>query len=227
MTKKNILTTILDSIFTVVFNILFFVNADTHHNAAVWTCYGFLHFSYLMILITPLIETKEKKAYLSRLTTYSISFSYFLLELVFAVIVFVNVNAFSTKFVVTIQTTFTAIYLVLLISNLLANDATSKKQERHGIENAFVKTISAKSKCIESITQNTKLKNRISNLYYTIHSSPIKSSAEVSVYENKISSLFDDLEKVVGQTNDEKANELVEEIERIITKRNFILKNHY
>lgn len=226
MTKKNILTIILDSIFIVAFNILFFVNAGTYHNTAVWTCYVFLHFSYLMFLITPLIETKGKTTYLSRLSTYSISFSYFFLELVFAVIVFALDEVFGTKFVVSIQTTFTAIYLTLLVSNLLTNDASEKKQVRHDIENDFVKTISAKAKYIESITQNAKLKNRINNLYYTIHSSPIKSSAEVAVYENKISDLLHDLENAVTQTNEEKTNELIGEIERLVAKRNFILKSH-
>ncbi|WP_296333195.1 hypothetical protein [uncultured Treponema sp.] len=223
MTKKNILMIILDSIFIVAFNILFFVNAGTSHSLGVWTCYGFLHFSYLMILLTPLIETKS--TYLSWLTTYSISFSYFLLELVFAVMFFVNVDAFGTKVVVSIQTILTAIYFVLLVSNLLVNDATAKKQTRHDMENDFVKSISVKAKYIESIAQNSKLKSRINNLYYTIHSSPIKSSAEVSVYENKISDLLDNLETAVTQVNEEKANELAGEIERVVTKRNFILKS--
>lgn len=225
MTKKNILTIILDSIFIVAFNILFFINAGTSHTSAVWTCYGFLHFSYLMILLTPVIESKGKTAYLSGLTTYSISFSYFLLELVFAVIgVFTLDEVFGTKFIVSIQIIFIAIYFILLVSNLLANDASAKKQSKHDIENDFVKTISSKSKYIESITQNAKLKNRINNLYYTIHSSPIKSSAEVAVYENKISDLLDALENAVTQANEGKTNELVGEIERLVAKRNFILK---
>ncbi|WP_294431860.1 hypothetical protein [uncultured Treponema sp.] len=63
-------------------------------------------------------------------------------------------------------------------------------------------------------------------MYYTIHSSPIRTSPEVALYENKISDMLDNLENAVSQANEEKANELVGEIERIVAKRNFILKTN-
>ena len=223
MTKKNILTILLDSIFVIAFNVLFFVNGGTDHVAAIWVCYGFLHFSYLMVLLTPVIEAKGKTAYLSRLTTYSISLLYFLIELVFAIII-VATKVDKIKIIISVQTIVTALYLIVLITNLLANDSTAKKQEKHDIENDFIKTVSAKTKYIETITTDPGLKNKINNLYYSIHSSPIKTSNEVSVYEMKITELLDNLEGVVS--NDKVAAfEKITEIEQILNKRNFILKS--
>ena len=49
---------------------------------------------------------------------------------------------------------------------------------------------------------NEKLKNKVNNLYYTIHTSPIKTCNEVSVYEEKIDTLLCDLEKIASE-NDE------------------------
>ena len=83
MTKKNILTIILDSVFIIAFNILFFLNGGTHHVAAVWTAYGFLHFAYLMVLITSLIAAHGSTAVLSKTTTYTISLFYFVVELMY------------------------------------------------------------------------------------------------------------------------------------------------
>ncbi len=224
MTKKNILTIILDTVFIVAFNILFFVNKGTNHNAAVWICYGFLLFSYVMILLTPVIEAKGKTAYLSRLSTYSISFIYFVIELVLSVIIFFNDRIIDTKLIVSIQTILTAIYIIVLVTNLLANDSTAKKQLRHDIENNFIKSISAKAKFIESITTDSKLRSRINDLYYTIHSSPIRSSTDVSVFEKNITDLLNKLEDSVSKNSEKEANELITEIERLVNKRNFMLR---
>ena len=94
MSKKNILTIILDSVFVIAFNLLFFLNGGTQHVAAIWTAYGFLHFAYLMVLITPLIASKGSNAVLSKTTTYTISLLFFIVELFFAIIIFINVIVF-------------------------------------------------------------------------------------------------------------------------------------
>ena len=63
--------------------------------------------------------------------------------------------------------------------------------------------MSSKAKYIESIAQPS-LKNKINNLYCTIHSSPIKTSADVSVYEENIESLLNELEEFVSHNNEQK-----------------------
>ena len=217
MNKRNILTIILDSVFVVAFNILFFVNNGTAHPTSIWICYVFLHFAYLMVLLTPLIESKGKTSYVSKLTTYSISLLYFLLTLFFAVFVFFYNNMKNQNQIRT------NLYFVVLLSNVLVNDSIANKQVRHDIENDFIKTISAKTKYIESITNDLVLKNKINNLYYTIHSSPIKTSSDVAVYENKISELLDDLENLVA-SDKVAASEKIVAIEQLLNKRNFMLK---
>lgn len=262
MKKRNILTIIFDSVFLIAFNILFFVNGSAYPTAT-WICYGFLHFSYLMILLIPAIEAKGKTAYLSALTTYSISLTYFLLELFFSIFIFTltvdktkladliqrivpfysaalassllnsitilsEFSAFvseidTTKFVIFVQVILTAVYIILLIPNLLVNDTIAKKQEMHDIQNDYIKTISAKAKYIESITGDAVLKNKINNLYFTIHSSPIQTSADVAFYESKIPELLDELESLVA-SDKIAASERIVAIEQMLNKRNFMLK---
>ena len=182
-----------------------------------------------MVLLTPLIESKGKTSYVSKLTTYSISLLYFLLTLFFAVFVFFynnmeNQNQIRTNIVISILTILTAIYLVVLLSNVLVNDSIANKQVRHDIENDFIKTISAKTKYIESITNDVALKNKINNLYYTIHSSPIQTSTEVAIYEEKIMNLLNLLEESTAHSDVLKSREQILEIEQLINKRNFMLK---
>ena len=222
MTKKNVLTIILDTAFVVAFNIIFFLNGGTQHVSSVWTCYVFLHFAYLMVLITPVIEAKGQTGYLSKLTTYSISLVYFLIELLFSIVVFIS-ELNKLKLIISVQTVITSIYIIILMINLLANDSTARKQERHNIENDFIKTIALKAKYIESITLNPSLKKQINNLYYSIHSSPTRTSSEVVVYETKITDLLEDLETDI-KGDSVAASEKIVEIEQMLNKRNFMLK---
>ncbi|MBO4639066.1 MAG: hypothetical protein J5710_04855 [Treponema sp.] len=154
MTKRNRLIIILDSVFVAAFNILFFMNAGSSHDTSIWICYGFLHFAYFMVLLTPVIEANGKNAYLARLTTYAISFLYFLTEFILTVFVVLyesqNGDSLGIKFVISIQTILTAIYLIVLLSNLLANNATSSKEAEHDAQNGFIKTMSSISNLLQN-----------------------------------------------------------------------------
>lgn len=229
MKKRTILTIILDSVFVVAFNALFFLHGGAHSAVSAWVCYGFLHFAYLMVLVTPLMESKGKTASLSRLTTYSISLSYFAINFVFALFIFfyrdsIGIIRFGFATVVSVEIILTVLYIIILATNLLTNDTIAKKQAAHDAGNAFIKTISAKAKYIETLAVEQTLKNRLNDLHATAHASPIHSSSEVAVYEEKIVTLLDELEKNVEQTNAEKSTELIAEIVRLLNKRNVMNK---
>lgn len=126
MKKRDILTIILGSILVVVFNLLFFLNAGISHSTSVWVCYVFFHFAYLMVLLTPAIESKGKDSYISKLTTYAISFLYFLVEFALAVAVLIfKLN--NARVIVSFEMLVTAVYLFALIPNLLVNDLVASR----------------------------------------------------------------------------------------------------
>lgn len=221
--RKNILITILYSVFLVAFNALFFINAGFNHALSIRICYGFLHFAYLMVLITPFIEAKGKTAYLSKLTTYSISFLYFIIEFIFTLVIFYSEYT-GVKTVISVEIFITAIYVSVLLINLLANDATANKQVRRDRENNFIKTSSAQLIFIESVTANRNLKNKINDLYRTLHSSPIGTSSDVTLYEKSIVDLLNKLESGVEKQDEQVSLVQLTEIERFVNKRNLILK---
>ena len=72
---------ILNSIFLVVFNALFFVLGGTDRNTSVWISYGFIHFAYFMLLLTPRLTRGEKSWTALGFPLYVISAVYFLVEL--------------------------------------------------------------------------------------------------------------------------------------------------
>lgn len=222
MKKKNILIILLDSVLIIAFNVLFFTNGGFKHFSSLWICYVFCNFSYMMVLITPAIEEKGKSSYLSKITTYLVSLIYFLLELILA-IVFFSTKTDNSKLIISVQTILIAIYLIVLISNISANNSIEKKQPSFDMQNNFIKIISLKAKSLESTATDKTLKNKLNNLYYLIHSSPIKTCDEVSAYENKIQELLEDSENLVTEDEASVSNKIIEIVE-ILNKRNNILK---
>lgn len=223
MSKKNILTIVLDSVFIIAFNILFFLNGGTQHVAAVWTAYGFLHFAYIMVLVTPLIASRGSTAVLSKTTTYTISLLYFLTELIFAIITFATKTE-RIKLVISIETVLTAIYVIVLVINLLADDSIEKKQNRHEAENDFIKGISNQIKYIESTVSDKTAKSKLESLYYLAHSSSCKSDDSLKFYENEIVRNISTLEEFASKNDVGEVIRISGEIERLLNKRNFEIK---
>lgn len=223
MAKKNILTIILDSVFIIAFNILFFLNGGTQHVAAVWIAYGFLHFAYLMILVTPLISSRGSTAVLSKTTTYSISLFYFVVELIFAIVTFATKTE-HIKLVISIETVITALYAIILIINLLADDSIENKKKKHDSENDYIKGISSQLKYIETLISDKTAKAKIESLYYLSHSSPSKSDESLRFYENEIVRNISILEESANKNDSEQVISISGEIERLLNKRNFEIK---
>jgi len=81
MKKINALWIVLSLIFPLVFNAIFFVAGGTEHKPAVWITYGFIHFSYLMLLLTPFLIRNDRSSAVFGFTLYTTTACYFLVEL--------------------------------------------------------------------------------------------------------------------------------------------------
>ena len=121
MNKKNFLWVILDLIFLVIFNVVFFVISGTEHPASVWISYGFIHLAYIMLLITPKLIRKSSSSSVFGFSLYSISSTYFLVEFIIGVIfIFAKPESYKVSLVVQIITF--GIYAAMIISHIIANE---------------------------------------------------------------------------------------------------------
>lgn len=224
MTKKNILTIVLDLIFIASFNLLFFINGGIVHTASVWTIYGFLHFAFFMVLVTPLISARGTTAIQSKTVIYAISLLYFFVELIFAII-FIFFVILGFRLTLSVEIIVTALYLVVLTVNLLADDSTEKKQAKIENDSLFIKNISAKIKYILTLLSDKNAKSRLENLYDLAHSSQAKSSEAVKVYENEILKNLCELENAAEKNETDEVLKIALQIEKLLNKRNLEIKS--
>lgn len=222
MKRKAILWMLLDLIFVVVFNIVFFVVGGASRPASVWISYCFIHFAYAMTVATPFITKKSKQAVLG-VSVYAISSGYFLIEFIVG-LVFILISPKSFKPALVVQLILAAIYLAMLIIFLLANESTNESLEREETENDFIKASASRVKLLMGKLGEKGCDKALENLYDLIHSSPSRSSSSVKQLEQQCKDLISQLETSVNNKEKENTIDIAGRIEELFKERNQILK---
>ena len=223
MDKKRFLWIILDLVFLIVFNVVFFVAGGTKHEATVWISYGFIRFAYIMMLITPFLVKKSTNTAVLGFPLYSISSAYFLVAFIVGLI-FIFTHPESYKMSLIVQVIIAGIYAIMLISNMIANEHTAESVERHEMELRYVKDASAHLKSIMDSVSDKAMRKKIERLYDLLHSSPAKSNSTVRDYELAVLDHIDALENDLSRGDIPAANATISKIERNASERNRRLK---
>ena len=224
--KKNILYILLDSVFLILFNTIFFVAGGNEHPASVWISYAFIHFAYIMLLITPLLIRKCSSAAVFGFSLHSISYFYFFAEFV-AGLIFIFAKGESYKPSLLTQIVIAGIYIILLIVNMIANENTADSIDRHERELVFIKESSSRVKLLIGKLSDKKADKELEKLYDLIHSSPARSSESVQNIEITIVNRIIDLEYAVRSDDNENTINICKKIISLVEERNAILKSSY
>ena len=219
MNKKNFLWVILDLIFLVIFNVVFFVISGTEHPASVWISYGFIHLAYIMLLITPKLIRKSSSSSVFGFSLYSISSTYFLVEFIIGVIfIFAKPESYKVSLVVQIITF--GIYAAMIISHIIANEYTADNIERHELELQYVKNCSAQLKGIMNQVEDKIIKKKVEKAYDTLHSSPVRSNNTARDYELTVMDLIEVLEQNIERNDLIAASTTLDKILKNADERN-------
>ena len=224
MNKKTVLNILLDSIFIIVFNIVFFVLGDGEHPASVWISFGFILFSYIMVIITPFITRKCTNATIFSLPDYLFSSTYFFVEFVVGLI-FIFIRSESFEIPLIIQIILAAIYAVILISNALANENSADAIEASENEVAYIKSIASRVKLLIGKASETQANKEIERVYDLLSTSPTHSNELVKNIEDYIRNRVIVLEDAVASDESTVIIMVAEEIIDLVEDRNSRLKN--
>jgi hypothetical protein len=221
MKRVNILWFLLDSLFLIVFNLLFFMLGDVGDSiTSVWISYGFIHFAYLLLLVTPLLA-KRSNADTSR-PLFAITSIYFIIELIVGVTL-ILIAPETVKATIIIQVILAAGFIAWLLVHLIANEHTAVSSERHEIELQYVKQSSAMLQSVLGRISDKPAAKKVERLYDLIHSSPVKSTDNVHSLEEQIISEIRRLNNI-GQNETEQIVTTADKIYQLAEERNRQLK---
>jgi signal transduction histidine kinase len=219
MNKKSLLYILLDLVFLVVFNVVFFVIGGAEHVASVWIAYGFIHFAYLMILVTPFLIRKSSSSAVFGMSIYSVSATYFFVEFVVGLI-FIFIASDSYKASLVVQVIIAGIYAVILLANLIANEHTADNVAKHEAEVAYIKNTAAELKALIGKASDKRANKEIEKAYDVVHASPTKSSSVVVGIEKSIYCAVAELRDAVKNNDTAQTVVIAKEIAELTEERN-------
>lgn len=219
MKKTRIYWIILDLIFLVVFNILFFSMAGAKgHPASVWISYGFIHGSYLMLLLTPYFVTKGKSADVYGYSLYTIASGYFLIELV-AGVIFILLHPQDWKPALIVQIVLMAAYAFAMLTSMLANEKTASNEARIQNDLKFVRNASAQLESILNSTEKKEIKKLVERAYDAAKSCQVKSSPAVAALESGMMNQIGAIQRAVFSEEKESVEKEVQLFVRMAQER--------
>lgn len=223
MRKKSILWILLDLVFLIVFNVVFFVAGGTGHSASVWLAYGFIHLAYLMVVLTPFLIRKSRSAAVFGFSIHSISSAYFLAE--FAVgVIFILLKLESIKVPLIVQVVLAGAYAAILLSHLIANESTADSLKRQERETDFIKSSASRVKVLIGKGGDKKTDKLIEKAYDALHASPTRSSEAVRPLEKQITDSIAALENAVKAQESRQIKDCSEKIISLTDERNRLLR---
>ena len=221
--KKKILWIILCFLFLIVFNVVFFVVGGMEHKASVWISYGFIHFAYFMLLVTPkLIRGGESEAVFG-FSLFTISSTYLLVEF-FIGVLFILISLNGYKAALLIQICIAGFYGVALVSNMIANEHTADAEEKRRHQIAYVKEASTRLKHLLDNIGDKEAKKKVERAYDAMDSSPVQSRPDLEHMENRIFQTIKELEFSVSTGNKDRIISLANILLASINERNLLQK---
>lgn len=213
----------LNSIFLIVFNVFFYMlrDASKHHESA-WISYGFIHFAYFMLLVTPFFISKGAFSANYNRPLFLISSLYFWSVLMVGR-VFIGIKT-ETSTTWLVEVVLLGVFAIWFISNLIANKHTANTIETHEQELQYVKITSSQLKSIMHQITDSKTNKQVEKLYDYIHSSPIKSSPCVFEIEQNIMHEIDNLFNPNHFNDNTFIFEITNKILQMAIERNRLLK---
>lgn len=184
-------------VFLIVFNVVFFVAGGTDHPNSVWLSYAFVHFAFIMLVATMVLARNQSGPAVLGLSLYALASVYFVLELIVGV-VFILLAQDDIVPALVVQVILAGLFLVLLFSNMRANEQTVMAVEQRNVEISYIRTATMRMKDLIGSTDDTATNKVIEKAYDVVHASPTKTDASVVQYEIDLLDAIDKLEEAVA-----------------------------
>ncbi len=223
MKKTKTFWYMLNSIFVIVFNLYFFLLKDLEQHNSVWISFGSIHFAYLMFLLTPYFVRKGSTSADYGRPLFAINIGYFFLALIVG-IVFIAISPESITVTLLVQVTIAAVFAIILLTNLIANEHTAESIERRELELKYVKEASSKLDALGKQISDNANRKKVENAYDLIRSSQTKSSGSVEFLEREVMSQISKLEALIKQNRFDEIEDAVNQICQSAEERNRQLK---
>lgn len=221
--KGNIFKVVIGSIFIVLFNALFFYLGGIEHTEVDWICYGFIHASYLCVLLTPLFCKSGKGLEVLSYSLYLRALFYFFTELVIGCICLV-IAPENPTWPLVLQGTLLAIFLVLQMMSVLANDATIQSSQKQKEESLYLRDMVQRIRISMRDISDADIKKHLERCYDAISNSSLQSYPQAKDAEINLNNAVEVLCSAIENRDYENIEVKVKAVIYAVQDRNSIIK---
>ncbi len=221
--KKNVFKVLIALVFLVLFNTLFFYLGGTEQTKVNWICYGFLHASYISLLLTPIFCKSGKGLEVLAASLYLRALFYFFTELVIAVSC-IAIAPESPMWPLIIQSVLLAIFLILQMMSVLANDATINSVQKQREESLYIQDMSQRIKTCMRDVSDPMLKKKVGKCYDAVNNCSLQSFPEAKNAEGELRNAVEILCSKIECNNCECLDADVQKVLKAVQNRNDVIR---
>ena len=221
--KTTLIRIVFTLVFLVVFNTLFFLLCGTDNPTSVWVSYAYIHVAYFTILFLPVLKTKGDASYYLSSVLYGQAITYFILELI-AGVVFIIYRMESPVWSLVVQTALWLIFVVLILGNAWANQATAQSLEKRKQDIDAYQSMRMSLKRLMAKTDKPVLKRLIADCSDKLEASSSRQTQESEKIDIEIEQAIASLRQSITESNVEESTSLARQLAGLIEERKTILK---
>lgn len=221
--KTTLIRIVFTLVFLVVFNTLFFLLSGTDNPTSVWVSYAYIHVAYFTILFLPVLKTKGDASYYLSSVLYGQAITYFILELI-AGVVFIVYRMESPVWSLVVQTALWLIFVVLILGNAWANQATAQSLEKRKQDIDAYQSMRMSLKRLIAKTDKPELKRLIADCSDKLEASSSRQTQESEKIDIEIEQAIASLRQSITESNVEESTSLARQLAGLIEERKTILK---
>lgn len=221
--KTTLIRIVFTLVFLVVFNTLFFLLSGTDNPTSVWVSYAYIHVAYFTILFLPVLKTKGDASYYLSSVLYGQAITYFILELI-AGVVFIIYRMESPVWSLVVQTALWLIFVVLILGNAWANQATAQSLEKRKQDIDAYQSMRMSLKRLMAKTDKPELKRLIADCSDKLEASSSRQTQESEKIDIEIEQAIASLRQSITGDDIEESTSLARQLAGLIEERKTILK---
>lgn len=221
--KTTLIRIVFTLVFLVVFNTLFFLLSGTDNPTSVWVSYAYIHVAYFTILFLPVLKTKGDASYYLSSVLYGQAITYFILELI-AGVVFIIYRMESPVWSLVVQTALWLIFVVLILGNAWANQATAQSLEKRKQDIDAYQSMRMSLKRLMAKTDKPELKRLIADCSDKLEASASRQTQESEKIDIEIEQAIASLRQSIMGDDVEESTSLARQLAGLIEERKTILK---
>ena len=221
--KTTLIRIVFTLVFLVVFNTLFFLLSGTDNPTSVWVSYAYIHVAYFTILFLPVLKTKGDASYYLSSVLYGQAITYFILELI-AGVVFIIYRMESPVWSLVVQTALWLIFVVLILGNAWANQATAQSLEKRKQDIDAYQSMRMSLKRLMAKTDKPELKRLIADCSDKLEASSSRQTQESEKIDIEIEQAIASLRQSITEGDVEESTSLARQLAGLIEERKTILK---